>query len=240
MSIVSWLMKRRREKLIEEARQWFPDILKADPPPRQPTRSVMVKRDLDGTAFGMRCYLARGGNRYRPIGLNDGEIEQRATEVCAQITDRAIWIRAAEDVIMRHGLVEEYQGQVKELTAALGPLVSPDREKEQSAVLRAMTDALKRGADPDGEQIRLMAEQAARQRQPLFARAEPPEDMLTEEARDAKIGRTGRDPQGLADATDPGLGGFELSDAGGPGDGLGEAGVPRDLKPGDGPAGGAG
>ena len=79
---------------------------------------------LSGMRFGLRCLMVQGGYKMRKgIDLRDDEIRTRSDATVTLIHNVFIMLQAAEDVIVRHSLTDEYQSVCSDLQKAVGQFV---------------------------------------------------------------------------------------------------------------------
>lgn len=130
--------------------------LKARPPVE--ISGERVKQELDGVRFGLRCMMANSGAGFRARkaileqvhGMADAAVDQRADATLTLIMNVFQFVRAAEDVIVRHGLLDEYKAQVAHLQDAVGRLVSMPSSAQLEALKATLEQMGKGGADGEG------------------------------------------------------------------------------------------
>lgn len=124
-----------------------------------------IKQELDSINFGLRCLVITGILQEPGIGykakhqVDDAEyllkIRKGLRETDEEIVSRSDWavtmimqvfmfIRAAEDVVVRHGLEEEYKAQIANLQEAIARLV-PAPSREELSKLQAMLGKMMTG-----------------------------------------------------------------------------------------------
>lgn len=119
-----------------------------------------VKKEIDSINFGLRCLIITGILQEPGIGYKakqpdllkirkglretDEEIVSRSDWVVTMVMQIFMYIRAAEDVIVRHGLSAEYQGQIANLQDAVARLV-PAPSREELSKLQAMLGKMMSG-----------------------------------------------------------------------------------------------
>jgi predicted nucleic-acid-binding Zn-ribbon protein len=124
---------------------WRKDRIRAkawkfDGPP-VPLKVGQVRAELTGLQFGLQCLMALGGYKVKPLGLNDDELKQRGDSTGALCANLHIMVRCAEEVLLRHGLKEEYVQQIQQITTELNVL-STVPNQDQLAALRAVVDTI--------------------------------------------------------------------------------------------------
>lgn len=125
-------------RLLTEARLPKPQFVDA-----RKANSVIV-----GVRFGLRCLMTQGGYKVRKgiTDLTDEQIVKRADATVSMITSVMLSIQAAETVILRHGLKDEYDELVLKLQEDLGNMM-PQPTEEELEKLKAL---LTTGGDGDG------------------------------------------------------------------------------------------
>jgi hypothetical protein len=114
--------------------------------------AAKVQQELNGIRFGLRCMMGNREAGYRArknIPIPDSEIDPRADSTLTLIMNVFQFVRAAEDVIVRHGLDGEYKAQVAHLQAAVAAGLPQPTTVELEA-LQKMLGRMGKGAD-DGE-----------------------------------------------------------------------------------------
>lgn len=110
-----------------------------------------VDAELQGVRFGMRCMMILGGYKARQgldASLTDAEIQTRADATLTLIMNIMMMLRAAEDVLYRHGIIDEYMKQTEHLQQALQDLRQfPQPSGEELARLQSMLGTMAKGAD---------------------------------------------------------------------------------------------
>jgi len=112
-----------------------------------------VDMELSGVRFGLRCLMVQGGFKVRK-GIKDLDNEQilaRADATVTLIMNVFMFVRAAEDVIVRHGLVDEYKAQCAKLQNAIEKMMPQPNEAELVKLREALGMMAKGAADGQGE-----------------------------------------------------------------------------------------
>jgi hypothetical protein len=116
--------------------------------------AAKVQQELAGIRFGLRCMMGNREAGYRArkmIPLEEKEIDARADATLTLIMNVFQFVRAAEDVIVRHGLSAEYTAQVAHLQTAVATGMPQPTHVELEA-LQEMLGKMK-GADDGGVQL---------------------------------------------------------------------------------------
>ena len=117
-----------------------------------------VNAELSGIRFGLRCMMVQGVYRVRKgIDMTDDQILQRADATLTLISNVFMFVRAAEDVITRHGLETEYKAQLADLQKGIMNFV-PQPSGVELEKLQAMLGTMAKGAgngEGNGEGIHL-------------------------------------------------------------------------------------
>ena len=115
-----------------------------------PIDAARVQQELAGIRFGLRCMMGNREAGFRArnkIPLGDSEIDARADATLTLIMNVFQFVRAAEDVIVRHGLTDEYKAQVAHLQAAVASGMPQPTQVE----LEALQKMLGQMGGQDGE-----------------------------------------------------------------------------------------
>lgn len=115
---------------------------------RRPTQidAEKVEAELAGVRFGLRCMMGNreAGFRARSAilkqvpGMGDAEVDKRADATLTLIMNVFQFVRAAEDVIVRHGLADEYKAQVAHLQDAIGRRVTLPSMEQLEALKKTL------------------------------------------------------------------------------------------------------
>ena len=117
----------------------------------KPIDAAKVNTELQGIKFGMRCMMIIGGYRFRKgLKETDEEIQKRADATVTLIMNVFMMVRAAEDVIVRHGLTEEYKAQLAHLQAALAAGIPQPTGEELARLQEMLGKMAKGGGQPAG------------------------------------------------------------------------------------------
>jgi len=104
----------------------------------EPLAAVKVKGMQDGLRFGMRCMMAVGGHKYADgIKLTEVEMQTRADLAVTTILNLQVYVLAAEQVITRHGLKEEYTSIIDKVNDELRGMY-PQPTEAEIAKLKAL------------------------------------------------------------------------------------------------------
>jgi len=107
--------------------------------------AAKVNTEIRGVKFGMRCMMIIGGYRFKKgMRETDEEIQKRADATVTLIINVFMMVRAAEDVIVRHGLTDEYKAQLAHLQSAMAASV-PQPTGEELAKLQEMLGKMAKG-----------------------------------------------------------------------------------------------
>jgi hypothetical protein len=124
-------------------RTWWRQVkVEAALPDQKPTSATRVRKDIQSMQFGLLCVMALGGHKVAPEMLKDEEIKVQSDKTITLITNVLMMLRAAEDVITRHRLLEEYRNQ----TGVLQKDVEAAMKAEIEGVSAAVKDVLAREA----------------------------------------------------------------------------------------------
>ena len=100
-------------------------------PKLEPMPAVKVKNMQDGLRFGMRCMMAVGGHKYAEgTKLTEVELQTRADLAVTTILNLQVYVLAAEQVITRHGLKEEYTSIIDKVNDELRGMYPQPTEQE--------------------------------------------------------------------------------------------------------------
>jgi hypothetical protein len=113
--------------------------------------AAKVNTELQGVKFGMRCMMILGGYRFKKgLKETDEEIQKRADATVTLIMNVFMMVRAAEDVIVRHGLTEEYKAQLAHLQSAIAAGVPQPTGEELLKLQEMLGKMAKGGGAPAG------------------------------------------------------------------------------------------
>ena len=124
-------------------------------PAAQYVDAVKANSVIIGIRFGLRCLMTQGGYRVRKgiTDLTDEQIVQRADKTVSMITGVLLSIQAAEAVILRHGLKDEYDDLVLKLQEDLGNVMQQPTEEDVNRLKVELA-----GGDGDGIKLSDAAE----------------------------------------------------------------------------------
>jgi hypothetical protein len=111
--------------------------------PVVPVDSKKMKMELDGLSFGLRCLMSMGGYKFKPEGLKDDELKQRADGTATLCANLHLMVRCAEDVIIRHNLLDEYRTQLAKVEEALNAAATIP-QGDQLAAMKALVESSKK------------------------------------------------------------------------------------------------
>ena len=117
-----------------------------------PIDASKVGLELQDIRFGLRCMMGNREAGYRArknIPLADSAIDPKADATLTLIMNVFMYVRAAEDVIVRHGLKDEYVAQTAHLQNAIAAGVPQPTQVELEA-LQEMLGKMGKGADDGG------------------------------------------------------------------------------------------
>jgi hypothetical protein len=108
--------------------------LKAPDP--KPLDNKKLRMELQGLQFGLRCMMALGGYRVKPKDMSDDQVRERADATTTLCANLQLMIRCAEDVILRHGLRDEYQHQLDLVGEGLNNLNKAETQLAEQVIAK--------------------------------------------------------------------------------------------------------
>jgi hypothetical protein len=102
----------------------------ADKPPGAPENyvqpnGVQLLKDVTQIQFGLRCMMSMGGYKMKPLTLTDLQIKQRSDVELTRVINTHLMLKAAEMIILRAGLREDYVAQVETLQKQMNEAAKP-------------------------------------------------------------------------------------------------------------------
>lgn len=88
-----------------------------------------VLRELVDLREGIVCVKAIGGYKFRPQGMNDAELNDKAAATLTDIYQHHVCLRAAEQVLKDWGKEAEYRMKASELDAEVAALADKNQKK---------------------------------------------------------------------------------------------------------------
>lgn len=103
-------------------RFWEKLLGRKEPEPIKSTiQPMQINKELQDIQFGIICIMGVGGHKYAPP-IPEVQLKQRAEMEAGRVGQAHVQLRVAEDIILRHNLLEEYRVEVAALDAALTSL----------------------------------------------------------------------------------------------------------------------
>ena len=113
-SILRGIVKR----VVEQYRQKHKipdDSLPGSPPMYQLPNGENLMRDIANIQFGVRCIMALGGFKMKPLTMTDAQIKERSDVEMTRIVNTHIMLKAAEKIILKAGLREDFIEEIERL-----------------------------------------------------------------------------------------------------------------------------